>query len=501
MDNNYSLVLNGNNFIKIDIPKTININNINIQLVIKENENWKVLNNPKEYIKYDNNSIIIGKNKAAIVDDILICYKDNIVKYDKDKLLSGNENGVIAYFKINEPEGNLIFDSSKNKIVGEIIGEAKFTNETYRKKYIYDAIIETDLLGSEIAMPKNSKYDYNYTIIPPKKSCIEYKDNISNKNFKEFNIDKKEWCNINGFNLINDKLLISGDKISKFNYDIRLKDSQNDEEVILKNVFDLNYKIDDSFSINSKYLTQANNPYRNIITVYQEDDSKVFTSDDISLYDTDPTVMAFLKGKKLFVSIGDKENDNVRFNIYLNDKKIYPTDSEFTKFQPSINQFEYEINSKLINIDKNNTVVITAEDQYKKQSKVSVNFYGKYFGLLFMDENKKYYSTDLGELLQYLDFGIITFGQSTESKKIIVKNTTGYNLNDINLSVNNTLENINVELSKSNNPFKPVLNESLKLTNNMSDEEEIPFYIRISSKECKKSIDGIFTVIANYNLN
>src|SRR3712207_6986954 len=56
------------------------------------------------------------------------------------KLLSGNENGVIAYFKINEPEGNLIFDSSKNKIVGEIIGEAKFTNETYRKKYIYDAI-------------------------------------------------------------------------------------------------------------------------------------------------------------------------------------------------------------------------------------------------------------------------------------------------------------------------------------------------------------------------
>lgn len=101
----------------------------------------------------------------------------------------------------------------------------------------------------------------------------------------------------------------------------------------------------------------------------------------------------------------------------------------------------------------------------------------QYSGLMFMNTTQQYYSTSIGEILQYLDYGILVAGQSSLDMKVILTNTYPFNVQNIVLLSEHSIEGLTVELSKSNTPF--IANGSLLYSQILNFEEIIEFYVRL----------------------
>ncbi|MCR8965888.1 hypothetical protein O0550_22290 [Brevibacillus halotolerans] len=164
--------------------------------------------------------------------------------------------------------------------------------------------------------------------------------------------------------------------------------------------------------LNSDMFQQATNPYTIKITVEQPDGTVITEEGKILLYDTEPKLLVKLEGKNLKIEIGDNEQDKIKFKVNLNGKQIYPSEG-FTDFLPTPHIQTIYLNTKDINIDSSNIIETIAFDSYGKESRDVTSFIGDYIGLIFSDEKGKYYSTDAGEVLQYLSFGSIIAGQTT----------------------------------------------------------------------------------------
>lgn len=101
----------------------------------------------------------------------------------------------------------------------------------------------------------------------------------------------------------------------------------------------------------------------------------------------------------------------------------------------------------------------------------------KYYGLMFVDENYNYYSTSIGEILQYLDFGTLIAGQTSLEVEIILVNSYNFKVNNLQLSVVENFDGVKVELSKTINPF--IAENSLLYNEIFEPEQEIKFYVRL----------------------
>ncbi len=112
---------------------------------------------------------------------------------------------------------------------------------------------------------------------------------------------------------------------------------------------------------------------------------------------------------------------------------------------------------------------------------------------MFCDENKEYYTSDLGEPIKYLDFSTIIFGETLEVKKVIIQNKYGLPLKNILIYIENDFNNINIELSKTQYLFIPIDNLNFE-KEYLSNEEE--FYVRINSKISKNPESGKFKIYA-----
>jgi hypothetical protein len=189
----------------------------------------------------------------------------------------------------------------------------------------------------------------------------------------------------------------------------------------------------------------------------------------------------------------DPENDPVQYRILINGIQKYPVNSDYTELSNDCN-INYQINRNDILMGKNNVVTIFVKDSLGTSIGQEISFMGDYIGLMFMDENQKFYTTDIGELLQYLDFGTITLGQITEPVKILVQNKYGFSINNINLFASNTLPNVSIELSKEENPFIPTKN--LILDNTYKPNEIDYFYIRLNTSISADSVSGEFKIYA-----
>ena len=105
----------------------------------------------------------------------------------------------------------------------------------------------------------------------------------------------------------------------------------------------------------------------------------------------------------------------------------------------------------------------------------------KYFGIMFLDKTGNYYSNNLGELIQYLDFGYLIAGQTSEEVEIILKNSTNYNVENIKINVDENLNDINMEFSKTINPF--IAESSLNFNKVLNAGEQLSFYVRLTSNK------------------
>jgi hypothetical protein len=191
-------------------------------------------------------------------------------------------------------------------------------------------------------------------------------------------------------------------------------------------------------------------------------------------------------------AITDPDSDLIQYKLLINNKQVYPL-NDYTEFEQVAN-VNYQINRNDILINKSNIVTIVAQDNFGGYITQDISFIGNYVGLMFMDENQEFYSTDIGELLKYLDFGTITLGQITDPIKILVQNKYGFKIKDINLFASNTLPNVSIELSKEENPF--IATDNLILEKEYAINEIDYFYIRLNTSISANSVNGEFKIYA-----
>ncbi|MFJ7982413.1 discoidin domain-containing protein [Lysinibacillus xylanilyticus] len=222
------------------------------------------------------------------------------------------------------------------------------------------------------------------------------------------------------------------------------------------------------------------------------------TIKDTSLYilNTTAKIDISFDGNVLKGILSDDDLTRVQYRVILNNGSFYPSDGSFTKLGESPQNIELAIGSKDIRIDDWNTLKVEFQDFYGTVDYWSTQFIGTYSGLMFKDIYGKYFSSEIGEVLQYLDFGIIIAGQTTIEHEIVLKNQYGYDVKDIQLFANtsNFPQGMTIEFSTNQSPFIP--QPDLKLSGVLKNNEEMPFFIRLKTElGATPDVNGSFDII------
>jgi hypothetical protein len=203
-----------------------------------------------------------------------------------------------------------------------------------------------------------------------------------------------------------------------------------------------------------------------------------------------------MTGMRLNLTISDTENDQVQYNVFLNGNQVYPYDltQTFSELTQSPVTYDRLFLSNEAAVGSNNTVVITAKDKYGITSTVSLIFVGEYSELMFADEAGNYYSTDLGEVLQYLDMDVLIAGQISETYPVRLINKTGYAVVNVLLSKNNkTLPTgAALEISQTESPFVP--EGTILHSGALNYNDEFTFYVRIVTTLSSQPGQGEFDI-------
>ncbi|MET4561048.1 hypothetical protein ABIA69_002193 [Lysinibacillus parviboronicapiens] len=194
--------------------------------------------------------------------------------------------------------------------------------------------------------------------------------------------------------------------------------------------------------------------------------------------------------------LSDDDLTRVQYRVLLNNGYYYPTDGSFTKLGESPQNIELVIGSKDIRIDDWNTLKIEFQDFFGTTDYWQASFIGSYSGLMFKDVYGQYFSSEIGEVLQYLDFGVIIAGQTTIEHEVILKNQYGYDVKNIHLYANtsNFPTGMTCEFSTSSSPFDP--QPDLRLGSVLQNNEEMSFFIRLKSElGATPDANGSFDII------
>ena len=270
------------------------------------------------------------------------------------------------------------------------------------------------------------------------------------------------------------------------------------EEAILKN----GMKFRDMNKITDKQWRTWAKPYLNIGVFLKDSprDTIISIIDNISykdylprhtttmekasfyLLNTTAKIDISLVGNTLKGVLSDEDLTRVQYRVLLNDAYYYPADGSFTKLAASPQNISLSIASKHIKIDDWNTLKIEFQDSFGTTDYWQTTFIGTYSGLVFKDVYGKYYSNEIGEILKYLDFGIIVAGQTTVEHEVILKNQYGYDVKNIHLFANtsNFPTGMKIEFSESLAPFTPY--PELKLNRTLQNNEEMSFFIRLQTE-------------------
>lgn len=270
------------------------------------------------------------------------------------------------------------------------------------------------------------------------------------------------------------------------------------EEAILKN----GMKFTDMNKITVKQWRTWAKPYLNIGVFLKDNprDTIISIVDNVSyedylprhtntlektsfyLLNTTAKIDISLVGNTLKGVLSDEDLTRVQYRVLLNGAYYYPADGSFTKLAASPQNISLSIASKHIKIDDWNTLKIEFQDSFGTTDYWQTTFIGTYSGLVFKDVYGKYYSNEIGEVLKYLDFGIIVAGQTTVEHEVILKNQYGYDVKNIHLFANtsNFPTGMKIEFSESLAPFTPY--PELKLNRTLQNNEEMSFFIRLQTE-------------------
>lgn len=202
---------------------------------------------------------------------------------------------------------------------------------------------------------------------------------------------------------------------------------------------------------------------------------------DLAFYilNTAATIQVTFAGNKLSGELSDDDLGKVQYRVLLNGIPYYPDAGQFTPLLSSPQAINLNINDRKVLFGVSNTLRVEFKDAWGQQDFWETTFIGTYSGIMFMDETKKYYSNSFGEILKYLDFGVIIAGQTTLEQKIVVKNQMGFRVQNLLLEIvkSKLPEGVTIELSRSNFPF--VAEDPLLFNRFFNEDEEFVFYVRI----------------------
>ena len=179
--------------------------------------------------------------------------------------------------------------------------------------------------------------------------------------------------------------------------------------------------------------------------------------------------------------LSDDDLTRVQYRVLLNGVNFYPSDGSFTELGESPQNIELALGSKDVKIDDWNTIKVEFQDFFGTTDYWSTNFMGTYSGLMFKDVYGQYYSSEIGEVLQYLDFGVIIAGQTTIEHEVILKNQYGYDVENVHIYANtsNFPTGLECEFSPTQTPFTS--HPELKLSGVLKNNEEISFFARLKT--------------------
>lgn len=223
--------------------------------------------------------------------------------------------------------------------------------------------------------------------------------------------------------------------------------------------------------------------------------------EDINFYilNTTATINVELNGLTLTGQVDDADMTRVQYRVILNDVPYYPDNGAFTPLSAPPLNIDIAFRSNEIKIGDWNTVRVEFQDSFGTMDYWEAKFVGQYAGLMFQDESGNYYSSDIGEVLQYLDFGQILTGQVSIVHEVKVENTYGFDLTDVKIAVNTNqfAQGLSVQLG-----LDPENMQSIKALSlgDLADTASTSFFIRLAS-----SIDAIpnesktFNIVATAN--
>ena len=139
-----------------------------------------------------------------------------------------------------------------------------------------------------------------------------------------------------------------------------------------------------------------------------------------------PTLVTVIVDNKVYMTIDDKDNDSVKYKVQINGTEIIS--SSFTNVKYYEN---FEIKTKYIKPNQNNTMKITLTDSVGGEVEYTYTFWGEYYGLLFTNEAGDILSTDVGDILKILEYPPINMGQTSAPVAFKVWNKSSYPYNGI----------------------------------------------------------------------
>lgn len=186
-----------------------------------------------------------------------------------------------------------------------------------------------------------------------------------------------------------------------------------------------------------------------------------------------PIITGVLSGNIYRAVVEDPDNDNVQYRILFNGiEKV-----SWTNLNQSPATIIYEIDKREINFGIINTLRVEFRDEFQELGFTEEQFVGSYYGILFTNLTGDFYSTDLGEIIQKLDFGTLIAGQISVPKEVYVVNKCGFDLKNLTILTSPELPtNVYVELSVDENPFTPT--NSITVGTLMQNEKK-SIFVRI----------------------
>lgn len=313
------------------------------------------------------------------------------------------------------------------------------------------ANVNIDVGEGSLLVYKGIDFDFTFNISVP----IETEEDLTTKEYlfnhvrdmetkSEFLVRhlKKDWIRVDSFeigeNETSKTLNITGIPKAKFKYKIEFLNTNGEVIQVLKDYsadyISLEEPLTDTIKVPISLITTSVNTYNISVTVLFENKQTVSQNKEVILYNKKPTIIGIVENNTLFMQIGDEENDLVKYNVYMNGKKIYPEDADFTGFEPPSSNV-IKLKSTDVKINQLNTITIKAEDNWGETNSFTYEFIGEYIGLLFMDEKGEYYSTDIGDILKRLNFGQIFAGSMSDIKKVTILNNMGVDIKDLEIII------------------------------------------------------------------